>query len=119
MLFSNKTKVSLCVGLSVLMTNIPAMAAMDRAMIATGVVAEHLNPSSERQDLQDFINRDDVKKILLERGISADEASVRLANLSTAELKQLSGQIKQAKAGGDILVTILLIVLIIYLVKRI
>lgn len=101
------------------MTDIPAMATIDRAMISTGVIAEQLERRSERESLQDFINRQDVKKMLVERGISAEEASVRLANLSDSEIKQIEGQVKQAKAGGDILVTILLIVLIIYLVKRI
>ncbi|MGZ3771755.1 MAG: PA2779 family protein [Bdellovibrio sp.] len=118
MMFSKPFKIGCCISLSILMSDAPAVAMMDK-MVSTKTAMQEMNRTAEEQNLRVFLNRDDVKKALLERGVSAEEASLRLANLSDTELKQLSGQIKEVRAGGDILVAILLIVLIIFLIKRI
>ena len=88
-------------------------------MIATQAVVDELSKSEALNRVNNFLTRADVQKLLMERGLSAEEASLRVASLSETELNQLSGQIEKAKAGGDILVTILLVVLIIFLIKRI
>lgn len=41
-------------------------------------------------------------------GLSADEVDSRLASLSDQEIRQLPGQVSEARAGEDILVAILL-----------
>lgn len=71
------------------------------------------------KDIREFLKKDEVKSKLEEKGLSSDEISSRLASLSDSELKMMSGQIQEARAGGNILVTVLLIVLIIYFIKRI
>lgn len=103
-----------------ILTEIPSLAtAQASRMIPTAVVAQELGRKDQQRELQEWFNRDKVKKELESRGVSADEAQNRLAQLSDTELNQLHGQMVKAKAGGDLLVAILLIVLIIYFVKRI
>lgn len=118
MKFSRPFTVSCCIFMSTIMSDIPALAVASPAMIATHVVVDKFDRARAQADVESFLSREDVKQALLERGVSADEVSSRLASLSETELRQLSGQIEQARAGGDILITILLIVLIIFLIKR-
>lgn len=88
-------------------------------MISTSAVLAGLNRTEIEQGVLNAVKQDEVKKELLRNGVSADEVSRRVASLSDSELRTLSGQLQQARAGGDILVTILVVVLIIYLVRRI
>jgi len=105
--------------MSILLSNIPSLAMASEAMISTEMaIAEFDRAQTERQ-ISDFLTREDVRAALIEKGVAPDEVSSRLASLSETELRALSSQVEQARAGGDILVTILLIVLIIFLVKRI
>lgn len=101
------------------MSNLPAVAFADQAMISTSTVVAKMDRAQAEKDVQNFLNEENVRKALIERGVSPDEVSSRLASLSETELKQLSGQVQQARAGGDILIAILIIVLIIFLIKRI
>lgn len=109
--------------LSALMTHIPdvalAEAASTHSMISTSAIVSDLNAAEAKANVDNFLKRDDVRKQLMANGISADEATTRVAALSPAEMKNLSSQMEQARAGGDILITILVVILIIFLVQRI
>ncbi|MGZ3774774.1 MAG: PA2779 family protein [Pseudobdellovibrionaceae bacterium] len=119
MLFSKSFKVAGSVFMSTILTNAPTVVMAEAQMIPTHIVAAEFDRSESIKNVHDFLNRDDVQKLLMERGLSKEEAYSRVASLSESELKQLNGQIAQAKAGGDILVAVLIIVLIIFLIKRI
>jgi hypothetical protein len=115
----NTFKVFCCFLLSFLLTDIPvALAATPNGMFSTMEIVEHLDRKQTEQKTREFIQRADVQKILVAQGLSPDEVSSRLASLSDSELSQLAGQINHVQAGGDILITILVVVLIIFLVKR-
>lgn len=118
MLFSKSSKVIGSILMSSILTNVPAIVMAEPGMIPTHVVAAESSRAQALQNVHDFLSRSDVQRLLIERGLSADEASSRVASLSEAELKQLSGQIEQARAGGDILITVLVVILIIFLIKR-
>ena len=110
--------------LSLCLSHLPNVAfaevAMNEAtqMVPTSVVVEEFNRQQTETKVLNFINKDDVQKKLVSQGLNADEANMRVASLSNQELQSLSTQIDQAQYGGDILVAILLVVLIIFLVKR-
>lgn len=88
-------------------------------MISTQELAQSLSGDEARKELNDLLSRTDVRSELVARGLQPEEVSARLASLSETEIQQLSKDIQQARAGGDILVTILIVVLIIFLIKRI
>lgn len=123
MKLSKSVKTACILTMSLLMSNIPNVALAEKVselkMISASVVLEELTRAEAEQNVRDYLQRSEVQSELVKRGVSPDEATARLANLSELEIKQLSGQVKQAQAGGDILVAILLVVLIIYLIKRI
>lgn len=105
--------------MSLMLSNVPAVALAEGQMISTSSFVSSLNRGQAEQRVQDFLTDAKVRQQLIDRGVSPDEVSQRVASLSDAELKQLSGQVEQARAGGDILITILVVVLIIFLIKRI
>src|SRR5687767_5551787 len=96
--------------MSMLISNVPS-AAIAQGMISTSQLAAELSREEAQANVQNFLSRDDVRNELVTRGIAPEEVSARLANLSEAELRQLSGEIQEARAGGDILITILVVVL--------
>ena len=119
MRMSNLTKVCVSFVMAFFMTPIPSVALAETQMIATSVVVTELTRAQTEQKIQSFLQRQDVQKELTKQGVSSAEVSKRLASLSDNELRQLSGQMDQARYGGDILIAILIVVLIIFLIKRI
>ena len=108
--------------MSALLTNIPNLVfaeSVKAAMIPTTVVVSELSRADAQAKVETLLKQEDVRKQLTANGVSVEEATQRLASLSEAEMKNLAGQIDQARAGGDILFTILIVVLIIFLIKRI
>lgn len=125
MFFSKRIKLSVIVFMTIFMSSLPNVLLADSVinnkekMISTEFVLANLNRDEVETQLRDALLADDVQKVLIAQGLTANEVSSRLATLSNQEIQQLSVQVKEARAGGDILVAILLIVLIIYLFKRI
>ncbi|MES2803548.1 MAG: PA2779 family protein [Bdellovibrionota bacterium] len=87
-------------------------------MISTTEVLERFDRKMTEEKLTSFLSQQDIQQKLVDQGVSVSEAKARIASLSDSELQNLSQQIDKAQYGGDILITVLLIVLIIYLVKR-
>ena len=115
-------RLMLCFAISFTLTHVPMMKSAHAGMISTNDAVTEMTRAESHQKVADFLKRDDVKKQLMKLGVSSDEASLRVASLSDAELKKIAGEIEKGTAGGDIggvLVIVLLVVLIIYLVKRI
>jgi hypothetical protein len=121
---------SLSVLLAILMSQLPYVAAAEmlpeRApveMIPTATIVEQMSRAEARQRVERVLGDQEIRTKLAELGMSPDEMSVRLATLSDTELRQLASQIDQARYGGDsitgILVLVVLVLLIIYLAKRI
>lgn len=118
MVLPKPIKSLICVVLAILIVHVPAYATGQKAMIATSQVVSDLDRAQTESRIRDYLSSEEVQKLLIERGVSPEEASARLAQLSEAELRQLAGQVEHAKAGGDILVTVLIVVLIIFLIRR-
>lgn len=112
------------VGMAALMTNIPHLAFAEAAkeMIPTSVVVEEMSRAQAQARVQEILNKSEIRSELIKRGVAPAEVNERLASLSDAELKQLATQMDQAMYGGDvvgILLVVVLVLLIIYLAKRI
>ena len=118
MRISKTLSVSVSMFMSIWLSNIPTVA-LAQTMIPTTVVVTELNREQTQAKINDFLSRSDVRNELMKRGVSADEVTQRLASLNEQELRQLSSQMDQAQYGGDILIAILIVVLIIFLIKRI
>lgn len=69
-----------------------------------------------RAEIVSMLERDDVRQLLEEKGVSAEEVKARLAMLSPAQIDELQTQIDTMPAGEGALGAILGAVLIILLV---
>ena len=78
------------------MTAQAAIVSTDEAM-STPVAA------ANRDRVNTFLTRADVRKALQEQGVNGDAAVERVKAMSDNEVAQLAGRIDQAPAGGDIL----------------
>lgn len=113
--------------LSVMLSNIPQIFAAEQAqaeqMISTQKWVNEQNRQQTLEKVQTFLSRSDVGAQLAQTGYSAAEAKDRMASLSDAELQHLSAEMDKATYGGDgvggILIIVVLVLLIIYLAKRI
>lgn len=76
---------------------VPAQA---RLISTDSVLAGHAS-NVERQRVQDFLARADVRQQMQSLGVSADEASSRVAALSDQEIHRIAGQLPDEPAGGD------------------
>lgn len=119
MWFSRTTKVLVSGVLCLFLTNAPGIAVANVGMVSTQSVVNEMSRTETMTELNSLLDREDIQKELIKRGVDPKEVSARLASLSEQEMQQLSGQVAQARAGGDILWTILIVVLIIFLIKRI
>ncbi len=90
-----------------------------KKMISTSEMLENFDRQLAQEKVANYLSQKDVESKLVEQGITLAEAKARVMSLSDQELQNLSTQVDKAQYGGDILVTILLIVLIIFLIKRI
>jgi len=82
------------------------------------VTTDQIQVSAERERVQGFLARDDVRAQMTSFGITADEAQARVAALSDLEVGELAGRIDQVPAGAGIL-GVLFTVFIILLVTDI
>ncbi len=109
--------------LVLLLSHLPQVAVAETTavltMIPTSSLVADLTEEQARSNVESFIARTDIQQQLLDRGLTQEEVSLRLAALSKAEMNMLSQQVEEARAGGDVLFTVLIVVLIIYLVRRI
>lgn len=113
--------------MSAILTNIPYLAwaealEANQGMISTTQVVEQMNRRETEQKVQEFLSRSEVRSEFTKRGVSPDEISARIASLTDQELNRLSQQMDEARYGGDvigILVIVVLVLLVIYLAKRV
>lgn len=112
--------------LAVMLTRVPQLQAAQAAqeqMISTAAWVSQTEREQMADKVVQFIERGDVAKELVKSGVDPQEARSRVASLSDAELQQLSTEIDKAHYGGDgvvgILLVVILVLLIVFLVKRI
>ena len=67
--------------------------------------------------VQGFLARADVKDQLVKWGVASELADARVAKLSDAELEQLSMKIDQQPAGGDFLIVLGVVFLILLVLE--
>ena len=111
----------LCIFMAVLMliVSIPCQSVL-AALIGTETVLDAVRGQEARDQLKQFLAREDVQAALIAQGVDPMEAEARVESLTDSEVSQIIGQIEQLPSGGDlgIVVTVLLIVLLIVVILR-
>ena len=85
-------------------------------LISTEQVVERVAAAADRARIFDFLARQDVRAKLTELGVDPAMAEARVAGLSDAEIRDITGRIDQLPAGQDVFGAILGTALVLFLV---
>lgn len=72
-------------------------------IVSTDAVVNPVSNEDARQQVQQFLDREDVQQALQAQGVSAEAAKMRVQSMTDAEVQQLAGRVSHAPAGGDVL----------------
>jgi len=98
---------------SMVLSSLPARA----EMIGTAQPLAPAAADAQRQRVDEFLARADVRQKFQELGVNPDQAAQRVASLTDAELAQLSDRIDSMPAGGDALELVLVVLLILLILE--
>lgn len=85
-------------------------------LVDTNTVITVQQDAANREKVAAFLGRDEVQQVLVQHGVNAAEAQLRVASLADTELARLAGQIDQMPAGGDGVGAVVGAVVLIFLV---
>jgi hypothetical protein len=88
------------VTMTMLLMSLPVQT-VQAAMVKTETVLTLSTAKNVRENLNQFLKREDVKAIMTAQGISPIEAKARVDSLSDAEITQLADKMDQLPAGGS------------------
>ena len=94
-----------------LMTMVP-IAPARAALIATEHVLHQANPSTDREKVAAFLQRQDVRQQLVFLGVDVREADARVATLSDEEIAKLAGKIDQMPTGQGVPMILIIALLV-------
>jgi hypothetical protein len=103
-----------------LMLSIPCQSVL-AALIETETVLDLARSQEARDQLKQFLAREDVQAALITQGVDPMEAEARVESLTDSEVLQILGQIEQLPAGGGVIglaIGVLIIVLLIVVILR-
>ena len=90
------------VAVTMLLMSLPVQT-VRAAMIKTETVLTLSTVNDVRENLNQFLKREDVQAIMTAQGISPAEAKARVDSLSDAEIMQIADKMDQLPAGGSAL----------------
>jgi hypothetical protein len=89
------------------------------ALIPTEVASDSAKVALARENIENFMARQDSQNLLIAKGISPEEAKARIDSLTDAEVLMVSQHIESMPAGGNavgVIVGAILLVFIILLI---
>ena len=103
------------VTMTMLLMSLPVQT-VQAAMVRTETVLTLSTAKNVRENLNQFLKREDVKVIMMAQGISPQEATARVDSLSDAEIMQIADKMDQLPAGGSALGVIIGGAIVIFIV---
>ena len=100
---------------SLLALQVP-MRSANAAMIGTESALDQTIVAQNREKVEAFMDRADVRDQFQKMGLSADDAKTRVASMTDQEIIKVAGKIDEMPAGGSTLGTILIVGLVIFIV---
>ena len=115
LLRSNMKVLCLFMAVLTLIVSIPKESVL-AALINTETMVDSSRSQKARDQLMQFIAREDIQKALIANGIDPMEAEARINTLSDEEVIRISDQIEKLPAGGGAAEFLLIMLLILILV---
>lgn len=110
------------VAVTMLLVSLPVQT-IQAAMIKTETVLTLSTVNDVRENLNQFLKREDVQAIMTAQGISPAEAKARVDSLSDDEIMQIADKMDQLPAGGTsafgVIVTAAVVIFVVLLITDI
>jgi len=103
------------VTMTMLLMSMPVQT-IQAAMVRTETMLTLSTAKNVRENLNQFLKREDVKAIMMVQGINPLEATARVDSLSDAEIIQIADKMDQLPAGGSTFGVIMGAAVIIFIV---
>lgn len=87
--------------------NLGVLPAASAAMVPTDQVIEQGSATGDRERVESFLAREDVRQQMETLGVNPDDAASRVAGLSDSEVKKIVNRLDEMPAGQDALGAIL------------
>jgi hypothetical protein len=107
--------VSLCLAVIMFLIFVPVHGVL-AALIPTDAVAQNQSGQSARSSINALIDREDVRKALINQGLDPQEARDRVAALSDEEAVRLADMLDELPPGGGVIGVLVALILIVFLV---
>ncbi|MBK6672530.1 MAG: PA2779 family protein [Proteobacteria bacterium] len=114
----SKWRTTLVTVLTAAVFNFGVMSAAQAGIVSTGAIVS-AERDADLASIRGQLQRADVQAQMQEMGVDAASVDARLATLSDSELRDMAEQMKNAPAGGDVLVllgAVFLVLLVLELV---
>ncbi len=92
------------------------MGSANAAMIGTESVIDQTVVAQNRDKVEAFMSRADVRQQFQTMGLSADDAKTRVASMTDQEINKVAGKIDELPAAGSTAGTVLIILLVVFIV---
>ena len=118
LLRSNMKFLCLFMAVLTLIVSIPKESVL-AALIDTETIIDSSHSQKARDQLTQFIAREDIQKALIANGIDPMEAEARINTLSDEEVIRISDQIEKLPAGGgaaELLLIMLLVLILVFVI---
>lgn len=99
-----KSSIAACVSAGLILIGTPGISAA--SMIGTEMLASQTLRADTEARVQTLLSRDEVQSKLIAWGVDVEKAKSRANAMSDAELQRVASVLDQQRAGGDIIVLI-------------
>lgn len=95
-----------------LITLLLPIAPVHAALIGTDQLVNTAHVAQNRDRVRVFLQRQDVRDMLQQRGVDANLALTRVDAMTDAEVQTVASQLDKLPAGGDVLGTVVFVFLV-------
>ena len=90
--------------------------AAQAALVTTDDIIAGMSAGEDRARVQDFLERADVRRHMIDLGVDPDEAAQRIAGMSNEDIRAIAGRLDEAPAGQSAVGVLIGAALIVFLV---
>ncbi len=96
--------------------NLGVLPAANAALVSTDKVIDQASATKDRERVESFLAREDVRQQMETLGVNPEDAAARVAGLSDSEVKKIVNRLDEMPAGQDGIGTVLGVLVFVLLV---
>jgi hypothetical protein len=89
--------------------------AAQAGIVGTEIIVSNAQAQQDRTQIMKLLDRKDIQEQLISHGVTAEQAKARVDSLSDAETHTLAGQLNTLPAGGDSVLSVIVLIFLVLL----